>query len=581
MKLTETKLAHQNERKVVIAWDLPYSREIFDQTFPAIDHKSGVLILAADKAFSWKGQHPRTDATSQGWQRLPWQAELAGTDRQIQTFLQIHFPSWKGKLEPSKVWKMEDVELAGKAAAKKAVRPVQEQFTKILNMRKPVSEASYYRTKTASEVYDRMNYILDYSQFATDEDGVDVADFGLGNVRGGISGLDSPEVATVYLIVSDQDTEEGSIEQAKEYLRKKKILFHDIKSEPSGVENQWYVEAQYVDPITEAQYDKPAVNMPALKRVFRYIRDLIDGELDEFESKETLYIIASKLDSDEVRNILTKELGDPLVHKVPEFTMPWLIWEKEGFKIVFKDYRGLPEVEIMSNTMDNDPIIRREREIHDNIMDPSLYEAQYAYQKLTADEVVNRYIDFIEEHKPNITFGDVIIVEHNFSDVGDALYASLDFWVLNSSILEAKNKVESFAKHFDLPYTKITIPLDRYLPGGAREYQDGNPAVDRDVQHNRVYASMWYKSENKLEVLEASYDRDERETFFVVDETGDGSDPVNIVGPFGTKNDADKYVNYMKKIYGEWITFNFTVTKRSSPDNYEKFIKQHYDWSKS
>ena len=551
MKLSEAKLANQNDRKVVIAWDLPYSKEIFNQAFPAIDHKSGTLVLSADY-----GAYNRPNS-KQTWERSPWQAELAGNDRQIQNFLQIHFPNWKGKLESSKVWKMEDVERAGEFAAEKP-RPVQEQVTKILNMRKPTNEASYYRTKTASEVYDQMDHVLDYTLFAGDGD-VDVADYGLSNIQG----IDGPEVATVWLIVSNQDTEEDSINEAKAFLRKKNILFHDVKSEVTGVENQWYVEAQYVDPITEAQYDKPAINMPALKRTFRYVRDLVDGELDEFQSKETLYVIASKLDSDEVRNILTKELGDPQIHRIPEFTMPWLTWKKEGFQIVFKDYSGFPEVEIMPNTSDNDPFIRREREIHDEIMDPRLYEAQYAYNKPTAGDVVNRYIDFIQDHAPTVKFGDVIIVEYDFHREGGYEEAMLHLWVLNSSLEEARSKTENFAKHFNLPHTDIGVMWASSI--GAE----------------RVNTTMFYRSPDTSEILEASYDRDEREMFFVVDETGDGSDPVNIVGPFGTKNDADKYIKYMRKMYGEWITFNFTVTTSTSPNSYEKFIKQHYDWSKS
>ncbi len=435
---------------------LPYTQRRFDQTYTPIDHTSGTVILAADYhyqattygAYDRAPNLPQSDKTKQAWEQLPWQAELAGNDRQIQNFLRIHFPTWKGKLEPSKVWKMEDVERAGKAAAEKP-RPVQEQVSKILEMRKPVNEATYYRTKTASEVYDQMDLVLDYTLFAGDSD-VDVADYGLSNIQG----IDGPEVATVWLIVSNQDTEEDSINRTKVFLRKKNILFHDVKSEETGVENQWYVEAQYVDPITEAQY---------------------------------------------------------------------------------------------------------------------------AYQKLTADEVVNRYIDFIQAHHPNVTFGDIIVVEYNFSDAGDALYASLDLWVLNSSIQEAENKVKSFAKHFDLPYTEITIPLD----SNSVSLPNNIPSTHKkDVQHDKVYASMWYKSENKLEVFEARYAdaSDDREMFFVVDETGDLKNPTNVVGPFGTKNDASRYIKYMKKVYSEWVTFNFTVVERTSPDKYEELAKEQQDW---
>ena len=169
---------------------------------------------------------------------------------------------------------MEDVERAARAA--KVIKPVKEQVDKILNMRKPINEAKYYRAKTASDVYDHMDKVLDYTLFVGDGD-VDIADYGLGDINHG--DLNSPEVATVYMIISNQDTEEDSIKTAKEFLRKKDILFHDVKSEESGNKYQWYVEAQYVDPINEATYEHPGLKFRTLKRIYRYVQELIDGEL--------------------------------------------------------------------------------------------------------------------------------------------------------------------------------------------------------------------------------------------------------------------------------------------------------------
>ncbi len=557
MKLIEAKYDTQTDnRKVVIVDNLPFA-DIIEQRPPFIDHLSGALVLSADLRDDKVHEYGTRNYESERYQTrkllFPWQAELAGTDRQIEDFLRIHFPTWSpdihGPIENSNVWKMEDVERAARAA--KVIKPVKEQVDKILNMRKPINEAKYYRAKTASDVYDQMDKVLDYTLFVGDGD-VDVADFGLGDIRHGDP--NSPEVATVYLIVSNQNTEEDSIQTAKEFLRNKDILYHDIKSEVTGVENQWYVEAQYVDPINEATYEQPGLKFRTLKRIYRYVQELIDGELDEVESKEWHYIIASKKDSDDVRNILTKELGKPEIFKVPEFKMPWLRWEKEGFWILFKDYTGLPEVEIMSAEWDNDPYVRR------------MNEAGYAYKKPVAAEVVNQYIDFIQEHQPRVKFGDIIVKEYDFTNTGDREFAAMYLWVLNSSFDEARIKIESFAKQFNLPYTDIDTDL-----------HDGDQnAYHRPETHKRVFGTLWYGSEAASELAEAAYDGTRNQMFFAVDETS--SDINQIVGPFSSSDDARKYTAYMEKKYGEWVTFNWDVRGHVFPDNYEVDIKSHYDW---
>jgi len=557
MKLTEAKYSHN--KQVVIVDDLPFA-DIIEQRPPFIDHVSGTLVLSADihdeKVYEYGARNYESERYQTRKHLYPWQAELAGTERQIKNFLEIHFPKWSGKVTPSQVWKMEDVERAGRAAVAKGVQSTQEQVTKILDTRKPINEVKYYRAKTASDVYDHMDKVLDYTLFVGDGD-VDIADYGLGDINHGDP--NSPEVATVYLIVSNQDTKEDSIKTAREFLRNKDILYHDIKSEETGVENQWYVEAQYVDPITEAAYKQPGLKFRTLKRIYRYVQELIGGELDEVESKEWHYILTSKKDSDEVRNILTKELGQPEEFRVPEFKMPWLRWEKEGFWILFKDYTSLPEVEIMSAEWDNDPYVRR------------MNEAGYAYKKPVAAEVVNQYIDFIQEHQPQVKFGDIIVSEYDFTNTGDREFAALYLWVLNSSFDEARIKIESFAKHFNLPYTNIETDL----------HDSDHNAYHRPETHKRVFGTLWYGSKAASELVEAAYDGGQyRKMFFVFDDAGgEHAEFSKLVGPFVSEDQATKYTTYMTATYGEWVTFNFEIRSSVSPIEYEKDSKEHFDWA--
>lgn len=451
MKLIEAK--YSSDKQVVIVDDLPFA-DIIERYPPFIDHVSGVLVLSSDLIDPDVYKYGPRNFESERYQTrkkiYPWQAELAGTKRQIKNFLEIHFPEWNGKTKLSTVWKMEDVERAAQAAVAKGDKnmqgdPIREQFTKILDMRKPINEVKYYRAKSASDVYDQMDKVLDYTLFVGNSN-VEIANYGLGDINHGDP--NSPEVATVYLIVSNQETEEGSIQKARTFLRKKDILYHDIKSEETGVENQWYVVAEYVDPINEASY---------------------------------------------------------------------------------------------------------------------------AYKKPTAAEVVNRYIDFIQEHQPQVKFGDIIVSEHDFTNTGDKEFAALYLWVLHSSFTEARQKVESFAKHFNLPYTSI----DTDLHGTGSAYGDRN-AYHRPEIHKRIFATLWYGSEPASELVEAAYDGTRKQMFFAVDETGG---PMNhVIGPFSSSDETRKFTTYMEKKYGEWVTFNWEIIGHTFPDNYEIDIKSHYDW---
>ncbi len=108
------KLIDLQEVRLTKTWDvvwaesLPYT-EILDTVPPFIDSKTNVLVLSADPyRYASRG-------TEEG-RKGHWSVELAGDKKSIKKFLEDNFPSWRGIIHKSTVWKDEDVIRAGAAA---------------------------------------------------------------------------------------------------------------------------------------------------------------------------------------------------------------------------------------------------------------------------------------------------------------------------------------------------------------------------------------------------------------------------------------------------------------------------------
>lgn len=64
----------------------------------------------------------------------------------------------------------------------------------------------------------------------------------------------------------------------------------------------------------------------------------------------------------------------------------------------------------------------------------------------------------------------------------------------------------------------------------------------------------------------------------------DISDEIFLIGPFASAEDANMYMQYMLKTYGETHDDNATVALNmdyvvsQTPAQYEKLVSDHYDW---
>jgi hypothetical protein len=238
----------------------------------------------------------------------------------------------------------------------------------------PMFEARYYRHLSASEVYDRMDDILDYTKHAeVDTDVVGIIDFGLGSVNHSIE--DAPEVAYVEMLVKTTDKERAK-QLAGEFLDSKDVPYEYMETEYANDE-EVYVRAQWVDPITEAQLqDKPKVSFARLKRVARKVQELTGAKIDKYDSKEDLLILdvwKTLYISDVDR--LDDAFGPHDEFDIPEFKLPWHRWEIDGVWIIMKDYSGNLQFEVLPASTREQPQDRYLRQRHDAIMDPAAYES--------------------------------------------------------------------------------------------------------------------------------------------------------------------------------------------------------------
>lgn len=65
-----------------------------------------------------------------------------------------------------------------------------------------------------------------------------------------------------------------------------------------------------------------------------------------------------------------------------------------------------------------------------------------------------------------------------------------------------------------------------------------------------------------------------REMFFIVEE----SDDITLIGPFVTSKDANVFSKHIFNEYGDMVTLNHEVIGVTSPEQYDKDIKQLRNW---
>jgi hypothetical protein len=367
MKLTEARY-QGDEQVVVLINDLPYSERldfsVEDFGPPAIDSRTGAVLLSYDMLDS-KYAESGTLSYDEEKHVHPWQAEIAGTEKQILNFIHIYFPTWSTDKSISDhittMWDRASIARAAAAAEQHGTiiesASASDQVMKILEAKyakeytafeaferyealvkndrvhgnvilddreygetngqcyaqlwgwiqnveteeeakrdaahfarevdvpytgieiddhpepfgkrmvfvtwlyvqdcpgagDPLAEARYYKQMTASEVYDRMEDVLDYTKHVVDTPVIGIIDFGLSRINHAIE--DSPEVAEVEMLVQSSD-KDRAIALAKEFLDSKGIPYHDITAEYANPD-ETYVAAQWVDPITEARTTPP------------------------------------------------------------------------------------------------------------------------------------------------------------------------------------------------------------------------------------------------------------------------------------------------------------------------------------
>lgn len=78
-----------------------------------------------------------------------------------------------------------------------------------------------------------------------------------------------------------------------------------------------------------------------------------------------------------------------------------------------------------------------------------------------------------------------------------------------------------------------------------------------------------------VNIQEARYSGPPAGQMFFVMEEGEG---ITLVGPFATSDDAYAYSRHIESEYGKDLPINHEVTAITSPEQYEKDVKEHLDW---
>ena len=149
MKLSEARYAG-GQTKVWWVTGLDHHEILDHATPPFIDPTTKTIVLAIDAEYEGSYFNPATfDSEALKWD-INWAVEIAGTERQLEEFLEQHWVSVdKDQITVTNVWDEESLNRITNHIEKKKNNPdkMNEQVSRIL-------EAKYYRDPTPLEVYE-------------------------------------------------------------------------------------------------------------------------------------------------------------------------------------------------------------------------------------------------------------------------------------------------------------------------------------------------------------------------------------------------------------------------------------------
>ncbi len=210
--------------------------------------------------------------------------------------------------------------------------------------------------------------------------------------------------------------------------------------------------------IFEARYTEPAVNKASLKRVYREVQELVGGELDDYESKEDMYILdRMEMFFDGVEKALTKKYGEAEKFNIPEFTVPWFRYTVGDFWIMLKSYSGEAQVEIMpARTREHGvPLISTTSSRLRRGGPERIREAKYSHD---VRQVAKQYSTFKQTlENPDNWLDDMEMFVNRWNYLSKDKMAYLILQVEGDDERHAEHRTRFHLEHFNLPFTKIEV----------------------------------------------------------------------------------------------------------------------------
>ncbi len=275
---------------------------------------------------------------------------------------------------------------------------------------------------------------------------------------------------------------ENSITVSLKTLGEKEGLLHDnvsrvgkiiqdatgrsIKDHSSYIDGQYGTEEvrYWLDSdLQEAKYTEPPINKARFKRMYREVQELIDGELDEYESKQDMYVMDSlTMSFDEIEKILTKKFGAAEKFDIPEFTVPWFRYTADNFWILLKSYGGIAQVEVMpAKTRGSGARIYTRPGVRSDDLEQIppyqryLREAAYAH---SPREVAKRYRQVRQDaENPNMWLDDLELFFSGAGYLSGDKAAYLRLQVTGNNERHAEQRVKDHLKEWKMPYTTISV----------------------------------------------------------------------------------------------------------------------------
>jgi len=414
--LQEAKLAIQYD--VVFARNLPYA-EILDNEVPFIDLKTNVLVLSADAA----NYDSRINK---------WTLELAGDKRSIKTFIQTHFPYWRGQVEKTDVWPDKNVKMAARDA-------------------KRINEARYAATRITIQIRAATLYVIDnmlydtesvYNQF-WEHDIDQFEDEMIGSEHDNIQLIKindgwatdnhpNPNPATPDFIIDEESLEQairdgwvevvdGRINEAKLYrpTEKKHYKFTGYKNE--------FMETRDVQHV----FSKVDIKQTNTR----------EEAGERWEDVLELYVYETEERAKQIHDTL-KKIHNSYKTKVDDYPLAAYggVYEREG-------------------TYGADFHKQARFNAQGYYTEPFINESRYAWSPKNAYEAFEKYEEAKEKisGKQHIHSGNLVLMEAGYFEENRSndYVANLYFRALTTDCGIAEKWALEFAREYNLPYTEI------------------------------------------------------------------------------------------------------------------------------